>query len=213
MAPQGGAGAAPPPPSEEEKKDKDKDEVKDGVRMRAGFSVNGGVMFLPNPDASSLGPAISVGLRLGIQINHYFGIVYQNTPVGTATMQTTSSGSGLMTMKSASLKAGFADYNSFLFMLTLGHFFDLGVGPSVDFLAIADESACASVSCGGINTSGSSRSHIWGGAHGRIAFNIGGLSGNGPRRSGFAIGADAHPLFTGADKGLSLTVGLGAEWY
>jgi hypothetical protein len=58
-----------------------------------------------------------------------------------------------------------------------------------------------------------SSSGISPGAHARIAFNIGGLSGNGPRRSGFAIGADAHPLFTGAGKGLSLTAGLGGEWY
>ena len=51
------------------------------------------------------------------------------------------------------------------------------------------------------------------GAHGRIAFNIGGLSGNGPRRSGFDIGVDAHPMFTAQGPALSLTGGIGAEWY
>jgi hypothetical protein len=51
------------------------------------------------------------------------------------------------------------------------------------------------------------------GAHGRLAVNIGGLDGNGPRRSGFALGVDAHPVFSGAGQGVSLTGGLGGEWY
>jgi hypothetical protein len=205
-------GAAPPPgapPAQEEKKD----EVKDGVRVRAGFSVNGGIMLLPNAEASPLGPAVGLGLRIGVQFNHYFGLVYQNMPLGTATLQTTSTGTGLATMKSASLKAGFADYNSLMLMLTLFNFWDIGAGPSLDFLAVADQSACASIGCGGVSTMSQSASGVVPGAHARVAFNIGGLSGNGPRRSGLALGVDAHPLFTGAGKGLSLTAGIGAEWY
>jgi hypothetical protein len=122
-----------------------------------------------------------------------------------------TSGSGIGTSASASYKAGFADYNSLLAMVTLGHFFDIGAGPSLDFLAVANGSANLSIA-GQTSSSGSS-SGIQFGAHGRIAFNIGGLSGNGPRRSGFAIGFDVHPLFTGPAPGLSLTGGLGAEWY
>ena len=201
--PQAGPGAPPAPAGEKPEGEKDKDEVKDGVRMRGGFSVNGGVMFLPNGDAPSAGPSIGFAGRIGVQINHYFGIVYQNTPIVTFTPQ--QSGSGLTS--SIGFKAGFADYNSLMFMLTLGHFFDIGAGPSLDFLAVAN---------GGLSIMGKSlesSSGISPGAHGRIAFNIGGLSGNGPRRSGFSIGVDAHPLFTGAGKGLSLTAGLGAEWY
>jgi hypothetical protein len=200
---------APPTPPEGQKpagekpegdKEKDKDEVRDGVRARGGFSVNGGVMFLPNTKA---GPAFGFAGRIGVQINHYLSVVYQNTPIVTFTPQTM--GSGLNT--SAGLKAGFADYNSFLFMVTLLHFFDIGAGPSVDFLAVANESLSIN------GTQSSSSSGVSAGAHARVAFNIGGLNGNGPRRSGFSIGADAHPLFTGAGKGLSLTVGFGGEWY
>ena len=51
------------------------------------------------------------------------------------------------------------------------------------------------------------------GGHARVAFNIGGLTGGGPRRTGFAIGVDAHPMFLSTGRALSLTVGLGAEWY
>jgi len=46
------------------------------------------------------------------------------------------------------------------------------------------------------------------GAHGRVAFIIGGLSGRGPRRSGFVIGVDAHPMFLSTGRALSLTLGL-----
>jgi ribosomal protein L31 len=179
--------------------------VKDGVRLRGGFGVNGGVMFLPaQPGASALGPAFGFSGRLGVQINHYFGIVYQNMPIVTFTPQ--SSGTGVNS--SAGFKAGFADYNVFLAMVTLFHMLDLGAGPSVDFLAVANGSA--SLVSG---TQTTSSSGISAGAHGRVAINIGGLSGNGPRRSGFDICFDAHPLFTGAGKGISLTGGLGAEWY
>ena len=51
------------------------------------------------------------------------------------------------------------------------------------------------------------------GGHGRVAFYFGGLSGEGPRRSGLAIGVDAHPMFLSTGKALSLTAGLGVEWY
>lgn len=190
------------PPGEKAEGDRDKEkpeeEVKDGVRARGGFSVNGGVMFLPN-DAPSAGPSFGFAGRLGVQFNHYLGLVYQNTPIVTFTRQ------------ASGFKGGFADYNSFLVMLTLGHFLDIGAGPSVDFLAVNNTKAVVALVGGGITSETSSGVSF--GAHGRVAFNIGGLSGNGPRRSGFSIGVDAHPLFTGAGKGLSLTGGFGAEWY
>jgi hypothetical protein len=206
MGPPPGPGGeqVPGKPPEEEKKD----EVKDGVRMRGGFSVNGGVMLLPNSGPS---PAFGFAGRLGVQINHYFGIVYQNTPIVTLTVHGGSSGMDLSSSASAGLKAGFADYNSLMLMVTLFHLIDIGAGPSLDFLAVANEGE--SISAGGVVTTNNSSSGIWPGAHGRFAFNIGGLSGNGPRRSGFAIGVDAHPIFTGPGSGLSLTAGLGAEWY
>lgn len=209
--PPGPPTAAPPPtPADEAKKD---EEVKDGVRLRGGFSINGGAMFLPNL-ASNIGPAASFGLRLGVQFNHYFGLVYQNTPIVMGTAQPPAqTGTGLATSESASLKAGFADYNSLLAMLTLGNFFDIGAGPSLDFLAVANRTFTGSVANMGVTSTTQSSSGVEFGAHGRVAFNIGGLNGNGPRRSGFAIGVDAHPLFTPAGLGLSLTAGLGGEWY
>ena len=82
-------------------------------------------MLLPNDPLSPIGPAISFAGRIGVQFNHYFCLVYQNTPIVTFTSQ--SAGSG--TTSSASLKAGFADYNSLLAMVTLFHFFDIGAGP------------------------------------------------------------------------------------
>jgi hypothetical protein len=180
--------------------------VKDGFRLRGGFSVNGGIMFLPN--TPHLGPAFGFAGRIGAQINHYFGIVYQNTPMVTLTAQENADGSS-----GGSFSAGFVDYNSFLAMLTLFHMLDIGAGPSVDFLAVANGAASVGTGLPIPSTSSSSSSGVSFGMHGRLALNIGGLSGNGPRRSGFAIGIDAHPLFTGAGKGLSLTAGLGAEWY
>jgi hypothetical protein len=182
--------------------------VKDGFRLRGGFSVNGGIMFLPN--TPHLGPAFGFAGRIGAQFNHYFALVYQNTPMVTLTAQENSDGTS-----GGSFAAGFVDYNSLMAMVTLLHMFDLGAGPSLDFLAVANGGA--SIGGGGVvplpSTSSSSSSGVVFGMHGRFAINIGGLSGNGPRRSGFAIGIDAHPLFTGAGKGLSLTAGLGAEWY
>lgn len=200
-APQYGAPAAAPPPAEKPAADKppeEKDDPRDAVHLRGGFSVNGGVMFLPAvPGASSLGPAFGFGGRIGVQINRWVGIVYQNTPIVTLTPQ--HSGSG--TSSTYGFKAGFADYNSFMAMLSVLHMLDIGVGPSVDFLAVANGSAALS------GTASSSSSGVSAGAHGRVALNIGGLTG-----SSFAIGFDAHPLFTGAGKGVSLTLGLGAEW-
>lgn len=200
--PELGAPPPPPPPPPPPGDEKPADEVKDGVRARGGFNIGGGIMMLPNDGASQIGPAIALNGRIGIQLNHYFGLVYQNTPIVTFTAQSAS----------ASMKAGFADYNSFLVMLTLGNFLDIGVGPSIDFLMVYNAALSLSPATG-VGTTQSSSSGVNAGAHGRLAFNIGGLSGNGPRRSGFSLGLDFHPLFTGAFRGFSATAGFGAEWY
>jgi hypothetical protein len=183
------------------------------VRVRAGFSIGGGVMILPN-NASNLGPAITFAGRIGVQFNHYFGLVYQNTPVITGTAQSPmQSGAGITTMESAGLKWGFIDYNALMPMLTLGNFFDLGGGPSLDFAYVSNNTANASLACKGVCTSTQSSSGVSPGIHARVAFNIGGLNGNGPRRSGFAIGIDGHSMYTPAGWGGSLTGNLGGEWY
>jgi hypothetical protein len=180
--------------------------VRDGVRLRGGFSVNGGMMSLPN--TAHIGPAFGFGMRLGVQFNHHFGLVYQNTPMATFTYQMSADGT------SGSVNAGFVDYNSLLATLTLFHMLDIGAGPSLDYLAVANASESPGMGLLPIPmTTSSSSSGLQAGAHGRVALHVGGLSGNGPRRSGFAIGVDAHPIFTGPAVGVSFTGGFGAEWY
>ncbi len=172
--------------------------VKDGVRLRGGFSVNGGVFLLP---ANPVGGAASLAGRIGVQFNHYLALYYQNTPIVGATVA--------HEQRSGTVVA--ADYNSLLVNLTLFHMLDLGAGPSLDYVALAK----GSISGSGLASSPSvsTGTGVAGGGHARVAFNIGGLSGEGPRRSGFSIGVDAHPMFLATGSALSLTVGLGGEWY
>jgi hypothetical protein len=164
---------------------------RDGVRLRGGFSLNGGVLYAPGSDGA-LGPAISLSARLGVQVNHLFSVYYQNTPM----LHFIHGPNGYA--------AGFNDYNSVLANFTLGHMFEIGAGPSVDYLAI------------GVMTNDlafGSATTVAPGAHGRLALLIGGLSGNGPRRSGFAIGVDVHPSFAFGTVLLGATAGIGADWY
>ncbi len=175
------------------------DEVRDGFRLRGGFSLNGGMLLLP---ANPTGGAASFAGRFGLQFNHYFSIYYQNTPLIGGTLNTQGQNGTLV----------FADYNSFLANLTFFHALELGFGPSID---VVDVLKGAFQSSGLIpGATGSTETQWAPGMHGRLAFNIGGLSGNGPRRSGFALGIDAHPVFLkDGTKSFSLTVGVGADWY
>ncbi len=166
----------------------EKSEVKDGFRLRGGFSLNGGTAF----GNGLSGGVVSLGVRLGVQFNHYFGIYYQNTPM--VTLLGASDG----------IAAGFIDYNSTLANLTLLHAIDIGAGPSVDYVSVAG--CTADIECG-------SSSSVAFGIHSRVALNIGGLSGNGPRRSGFSLGVDVHPIFLSAGTLVTMTGGIGGEWY
>jgi hypothetical protein len=191
--------AAPPPPPGDRPTN---NEVRDGLRLRGGFSANGGVLLLPNNPA---GGGFSLAGRVGLQFNHYLSLYYQNTPlVGATAAHDVASG-----MRTGTV--AFADYNSVLLDLTLLHMIDIGAGPSLDYIALAQGSLMGSGL--GTTASASAGTGLAAGAHGRFAFNIGGLSGNGPRRSGFSLGVDAHPIFLGIGKAMSLTAGLGAEWY
>ena len=174
------------------------DEEKDGVRLRGGLSLAGGVFFLP---ANPMGGAASVAGRVGVQFNHYFALYYQNTPIVGATWEHDH--------RSGTVVA--VDYNSLLANLTLFHALELGVGPSLDYVALAKGSLLATGLVPSVGTA--SGTGVAGGGHARVALVIGGLSGNGPRRSGLAIGVDAHPMFLGIGNALSLTIGLGAEWF
>jgi hypothetical protein len=164
------------------------EEVRDGPRLRGGFSLNGGVFLLPN---NPTGGAFSLAGRVGVQLNRYLSVYYQNTPIVGATVS--------REMRSGTVV--FSDYNSLLLNLTLLHLVELGVGPSLDYVALAR----GSLMVNGLDSSASASSGtgIAGGAHGRFAVNIG----------SFSLGVDAHPLFLSTGKALSLTTGLGAEWF
>ena len=139
-----------------------------------------------------------------MQFNSYLGLYYQNTPLVTFAPSTGA--------QSASFHAGFADYNTILASLTLLDVLEIAAGPSVDYAKYAD---CSAGVTGFTPTSGcASGSSVALGGHARVSFDFGGLlaSGN-ERRSGFAIGADIHPLLLSDVSAFSFTVGLGGEWY
>lgn len=165
--------------------------VRDAVRVRGGFSLNGGVLYAPGSDGA-IGPVMSLSARLGVQVNHLFSAYYQNTAV----LHFIHGPGGYA--------AGFNDYNSILANFTFGHFFEVGAGPSLDYLALGVMTNDLAVG---------TTSTLAPGAHARLAFLIGGLSGNGPRRSGFAIGVDVHPSFAFDTVLLAATAGIGADWY
>jgi hypothetical protein len=169
------------------------------MRLRGGFSVNGGLVH--TPDGS--GPAFGLAGRLGVQFNQYLGLYYQNTPLVTFAP---SHGA-----QSVSFHAGFADYNTILASLTLLDMFEFAVGPSVDYAKYADCSAGVS---GFTPTSGcQSGSSLALGGHGRVSFDFGGLFSGKGRRSGFLINADIHPLLLSNLSAFSATIGAGTEWY
>ena len=186
---------ATPPPGE-----KPEPEEKSVMRVRGGFSVNGGLVHTPDGN----GPAFGLAGRLGVQFNSYFGLYYQNTPL--VTFAPTSGA------QSAGFHAGFADYNTILASLTLLDVLEIAAGPSVDYAKYADCSAGVS----GFTPSAGceSGSSVALGGHGRVSFDFGGIFDNGKeRRSGFQISADIHPLLLSDLSAFSATLGLGSEWY
>ncbi|AUX29801.1 MULTISPECIES: hypothetical protein [Sorangium] len=196
-----------PSPAEPEEKTQDKehgdkepeDEERDGVRLRYGSTLGGGVIKAP----TGTGGVFAWTGRLGLQINHLFGIYYQNTPMLTLTPESTDN--------SAGFEAGFIDYNSLLASFTLFHVLDFGAGPSMDYVAVA---SCSATLAGLESGAGCASTSDWYfGAHARGALILGGLSGDGPRRSGFALAAELHPVFLPEGTTFSFTLGLGGEWY
>ena len=175
-------------------------EEKSHMRLRGGFSLNGGLVHTP----SGNGPAFGLAGRLGVQINAYFGLYYQNTPLVTF--------APAQAAQSVSFHAGFADYNTVLASLTLLDMFEFAIGPSVDYAKYAD---CSAGVAGYVPTqSCESGSSVALGGHGRVSFDFGGLFGDGKeRRSGFLINADIHPLLLSDLSAFSATLGVGSEWY
>lgn len=174
----------------------DEDKPGDRVRFRGGFDIGGGFATIGGINGGVVSP---VYFRLGVQFNHYFGLVYQNTPLITL----------LVSTRDSSVVAGVMDENSALAILTLAHFFDLGAGPSLDLYAIGSV---------GLNDAGDidagAASGIAPGIATRVAFNIGGgPKGKSGRRSAFTIGVDPHFTFFSGAVFITLPVGLGAEFF
>ncbi|WP_438027774.1 hypothetical protein [Sorangium sp. So ce233] len=193
------ASSAPVEPAQEREKPEDEDEDRDGVRLRYGSTLGGGIIKSP----TGTGGVFAWTGRVGLQINHTFGLYYQNTPMLTLTPESTSN--------SAGFDAGFIDYNSLLASLTVFHVLDFGAGPSMDYVAVA---SCSAEYAGIESDAGCASTSGWYfGAHARGALLLGGLSGDGPRRSGFALAAELHPVFMPEATTFTFTIGLGGEWY
>ncbi|MEM9195241.1 MAG: hypothetical protein AAGF12_39075 [Myxococcota bacterium] len=158
-----------------------------GPRVRFGFSFEGGGVV-----GAGGGGVGGLGLRIGVQANDVLAIYYQNRMslgafVGESQGEETAGGM-------------LADFNTVMFELTLGDHFQIGAGPSLDFgsFAFCDEETCEGVAGTffGLDT--------------RVAL----VFGRGPgSRGGFAISAHVHPMFLGDVTAVTVTGGLGGEWY
>lgn len=161
-------------------------ETGERVRLRGGFSFNGGGGL-----GTAAGGTAAVAARVGVQFNRWFSTYYQPQPIL------------FLAASDQGVAAGFIFANSLLANFTLGDFFDVGVGPSLDVSAIA---ACAA----GVDCAAAQGLEL--GVHGRLAVNLGRNESSGPR-SGLSIGLDVHPMFTAAGPLFLATLGLGGEWF
>lgn len=159
----------------------------EGVRLRGGFSFNGGGGF-----GVAGGGSASFGARLGVQFGRYFSTYYQASPIV------------FLAGNDNGIAAGFLMANSLLANVTLADFLDVGVGPSLDYSAIA---GCNS----GFDCDAAKGLEF--GLHGRLAINLGGRDRLTGRRSAFSIGVDVHPIFTPAGTLFIATGGIGGEWF
>jgi len=162
----------------------------DRVRFRGGFSIGGGVGF-----GFGTMPVFVAQGRLGAQINRMFSVFYQ--PTGTVgVMASAGSAAAVVTAQ-----------NAIVGNLTLADVFEVGVGPSIDYVA----AGAASVAAGG---AGIAAAGVAFGADARLAWIPGGASGaESGRRSGFAITLNVHPTFAGGMTIVPVTLGLGADWF
>jgi hypothetical protein len=163
----------------------------DGVRFRGGFGIHGGLGLVSTTGGAAQGPLAALSVRLGVQFNHSLALFYQQMPQLF----------GMMT--SGGVTAMFLDYNALLLNVTLGDMFEIGVGPSFDYISMA---ALTGVGL----TSGSGTGF---GVHGRTALIFGSRIPGVARRSGFTLGVDLHPVFFEGGTLFMLTLGVGSDWY
>lgn len=167
-------------------------EDKDNVRFRGGFVVPAvGPAFAGDASGFVIAP---VGFNLGVQINHYLGIVYQGTPLVTF-LATTGDVAG-----------GFMFNSSVLAALSVGKgvYFDVAAGPSLDLYALG------SVGVGGVGADVSAAPGI----ASRLALGFGGgPSDDSARRAAFKITVDPHFTFLPGAVLITIPVGIGVEWF
>jgi small nuclear ribonucleoprotein (snRNP)-like protein len=155
----------------------------DAVRLRAGLGAGGGFAFVSSSAGSAVAPMVGFSGHIGVQVNHFFSVYYQNTGA----------------LPIASGATSFFDYNSLLLDLTLGHVFDIGAGPSADVMMVSAGNASVTA--------------VLPGMHARLALTLGGASGPGPRRSGFSVGLELHPTFGPGGVIFAMSPLVGYEWF
>jgi len=164
------------------------DDARDVVRLRGGFSLNGGTAF-----GMASGPVLSAAARVGVQVSRSFAVYYQQSPTL------------FLASNQGATATGFLDLNSVLASVTVADVLDLGAGPSVDYRAAG--------SCSIANECTSAGTGWQLGSHGRVAITLGARDPETGRRSGVSIGLDEHPMFGGGSVLALTTLGIGGEWY
>jgi hypothetical protein len=160
----------------------------DRTRFRGGFSIGGGVGF-----GFGTMPLFTAQGRLGAQINRMFAVFYQPT----ATLGVTAT--------AGSAAAVVTSQNAIVGNVTLADVFEVGLGPSIDYVAMGAGSVGGAVVAG---------AGVAFGADARLAWIPGGANNaESGRRSGFAITLNVHPTFAGGTTLVPVTLGLGADWF
>ncbi len=161
-------------------------EREDYARVRFHAALVGGGFF--GDVAGGMG---GLTLGLGVQLNQYFGLFYQAHGLLGAFIEGGQDGAIAALL-----------YNSAIFDVTLGHFFQFGAGPSLDFLA-----GCAA----GASGAGCGDGGPFFGLDGRVALALGGNDVG--TRGAFVVSADIHPTFYPGGVSLAFILGLGGQVY
>jgi hypothetical protein len=156
------------------------------ARIRAGVSGHLGLLVMPGDisSAASAHPAFSASGRVGVQVNHLFGVYVQET-LGLAP---STDGSAILFSTFTSIPASF----------TLFHRLELAFGPSMDLLVSVAEGDAASA--------------LFLGFDGRVAYTFGSGVGEQGRRRGFTLSINTHPTLANVTF-FVLTLGAGYEWF
>jgi hypothetical protein len=156
------------------------------VRVRGGISGGPALLMLTGSSNFLIQPAVQLSGRVGIQIGSVFSLYYQNTPVLIAF----TDGSGV----------AFFDHNAGLAAVTLADSFELGFGPSADYVTISTGNLSVSTVLPGLDARVAY--HVFHAAHRK-----------GPRRRGISFGLDVQPTFGSGGLFTTILFGVGYEWY